>query len=108
MPDCVLAIDHGTQSVRALLFDATGALRGRGRVPLEYAVSRPGWSEQDPEYFWQAVAGACRALWASTDLPPTAVRGVALTTQRGTVINLDADRRPLRPAIVWPDRRRTE
>jgi sugar (pentulose or hexulose) kinase len=41
-------------------------------------------------------------------VPPAAVRGVALTTQRGTVINLDADRRPLRPAIVWPDRRRTE
>jgi sugar (pentulose or hexulose) kinase len=41
-------------------------------------------------------------------VPAAAVRGVALTTQRGTVVNLDAQHRPLRPAIAWPDRRRTE
>lgn len=108
MPHHILAIDHGTQSVRALLFDAGGALHGRGRAAVEYRAPRPGWSEQDPEYFWEAVGRACRDLWASCAIPPGEVAGVALTTQRGTVVNLDAERRPLRPAIAWPDRRRTE
>lgn len=108
MKDCVLAIDHGTQSVRALLFDGTGHLRARARVPVEYVARRPGWQEQDPEYFWRAVGAACQALWREPGARPDMVRGVALTTQRGTVINLDADLKPLRPAIAWPDRRRVE
>ncbi|HVE80032.1 MAG TPA: FGGY-family carbohydrate kinase, partial [Gemmatimonadaceae bacterium] len=108
MDDCVLAIDNGTQSVRALLFDATGRLLARSRVPLEYVTTEPGRVEQEPDYFWRAVSAACRQLWAEGTVPAAAVRAVALTTQRGTVINLDADRRPLRSAIVWPDRRRTE
>jgi sugar (pentulose or hexulose) kinase len=106
--DCVLAIDHGTQSVRALLFDVEGRLVARASVPVAYDAPDPAWTEQDPEYFWRAVGDACRALWAASPVPASAVRGVALTTQRGTVVNLDAERRPLRPAIVWPDRRRTE
>lgn len=108
MSECVLAIDNGTQSVRALLFDARGALLARSRVPLEYVAAQPGWAEQEPDYFWRAVGQACRQLWAGSPVPAAAVRGVALTTQRGTVVNLDAERRPLRPAIAWPDRRRTE
>ena len=107
-PDCILAIDHGTQSVRALLFDAQGRLLARASVPMAYESPQPGWSEQAPEYFWRAVAEACQALWRTSPIPASAVRGVTVTTQRGTVINLDDERRPLRPAMVWPDRRRTE
>ena len=104
----LLAIDNGTQSVRALLFDARGNLVARSRVPLSYVAKEPGWAEQDPEYFWDAVSVACRRLWAETTVPKGAVRGVALTAQRGSVVNLDAEGKPLRPAILWPDRRRTE
>lgn len=104
----LLAIDHGTQSVRALLFDAEGTLVGRGRAAVEYRAPHPGWSEQDPDYFWARTADACRDLWTTSQVDPARVAGVAVTTQRGTVVNLDADRRPLRPAIAWPDRRRTE
>ena len=103
----LLAIDNGTQSVRALLFDTRGALVARSRVVLTpYVSPRPGWAEQDPEVFWDAVCAACRGLWAQ-GARPEAVAGVALTTQRGTVVNVDADGRPLRPAIVWLDQRRT-
>lgn len=108
MPDdVILAIDNGTQSVRALLFDLQGRLVARSRVLIEpYVSPRPGWAEQRPEYFWEKLCEACRRLWTLTDLPKAAVRGVALTTQRGTVINLDSAGQPLRPAIVWPDQRR--
>ncbi len=108
MPDdVILAIDNGTQSVRALLFDLQGRLLAKSRVLIEpYVSPRPGWAEQRPEYFWEKLCEACRQLWTLTDLPKEAVRGVALTTQRGTVINLDSAGQPLRPAIVWPDQRR--
>jgi sugar (pentulose or hexulose) kinase len=108
MPDdLILAIDNGTQSVRALLFDLQGRLIAKSRVLIEpYVSPRPGWAEQRPEYFWDKLCEACRQLWARADVPKEAVRGVALTTQRGTVINLDSAGQPLRPAIVWPDQRR--
>ena len=108
MNEHVLAIDHGTQSVRALLFDARGNLTAKSRVPVRYESPQPGWAEGDPEYLWGAVAEACRRLWAAAAVPEGAVRGVTLTTQRGTVVNVDAAGRPLRPAITWLDRRRTE
>ena len=108
VPDRVLAIDVGTQSVRALLFDIEGRLVARASVPLAYDSPHPGWSEQAPERFWRATGEACRRLWSESAVPAGAVRGVALTTQRGTVVNLDGQGRPLRPAIAWPDRRRTE
>lgn len=49
----LLAIDNGTQSVRALLFDLQGNLLGKGKVELQaYYSTQPGWAEQDPEYYW--------------------------------------------------------
>lgn len=104
-----LAIDNGTQSVRALLFDAQGQLVSKSQVHIQpYVSPRPGWAEQDPDYYWQKVGEACRQLWAQITIPKAAVAAVAVTTQRGTVINVDAAGKPLRPAIVWLDQRRTE
>ena len=107
--DQLLALDVGTQSVRALLFDPRGALIASGRVPIEpYVSPRPGWAEQDPEVWWAALGEACRRLWAEPAARPDAVAGVALTTQRVTIVVADEDGRPLRPAIVWLDQRQTE
>lgn len=107
--DIVLAIDNGTQSIRALLFDPQGNLLAKSRVPIEpYYSERPGWAEQQPEYYWKSLCEACQQLWAQTSIPPAAIKGMALTTQRGTMINLDHSGQPLRPAIVWLDQRRTE
>lgn len=105
----LLAIDNGTQSVRALLFDLDGNLVGKGKVELEpYYSEHPGWAEQDPEYYWQSLGEACRQLWASVDIDRRQIAGVSLTTQRGTLINVDERGQPLRPAILWLDQRRAE
>lgn len=105
----ILSIDNGTQSVRALLFDLNGQLVAKGKVEIEpYFSKQPGWAEQDPEYYWQSAAQACAALWASTDVNPNEVIGLGLTTQRGTMINLDEQGKPLRPAIIWLDQRQAE
>jgi sugar (pentulose or hexulose) kinase len=107
--DYILSIDNGTQSVRALLFDLQGKLIAKGRVEIEpYFSKNPGWAEQDPEYYWKSLGQACEALWQSTDIKPEQVAGVGLTTQRGTVINLDENGQPLRPAITWLDQRQAD
>jgi sugar (pentulose or hexulose) kinase len=105
----LLAIDNGTQSIRALLFDLQGRLVDKARIPLEsYYSAQPGWAEQRAEYYWEKLGEVCQALWAQTTVKKEAIVGMALTTQRATMINLDAQGRPLRPAIVWLDQRRTE
>jgi sugar (pentulose or hexulose) kinase len=105
----LLALDNGTQSVRALLFDLAGNLLARSRVPLvPYRSPHPGWAEQDPDYYWESLCTACRQLLAESGVSSDAIAGVAVTTQRSTVVNLDRNGRPLRPAIVWLDQRRTD
>jgi sugar (pentulose or hexulose) kinase len=107
--DHLLALDVGTQSVRALLFDPRGVLVAMGRVPITpYVSPQPGWAEQDPEVWWTALGEACRLLWADPRAKPDSVAGVGLTGQRTTVIAADEDGRPLRAAIVWLDQRRAE
>ena len=106
--DHLLALDVGTQSVRALLFGPDGSLAAKAKVPIEAYVSpHPGWAEKDAESYWTAIGQACTALWEDPAARRDAVAGVALTTQRGTVVVVDRDGRPLRPAIVWLDQRRT-
>ena len=61
MPENLLAIDNGTQSVRALVFDPAGNLLYKSRVTIEqYFSTAPGLAEQDPEVFWKAVCEACQ------------------------------------------------
>ncbi|HJV86484.1 MAG TPA: FGGY-family carbohydrate kinase [Noviherbaspirillum sp.] len=107
--DYILAIDNGTQSVRALLFDLHGRIVARSQVHLDaYFSVQPGWAEHEPEGYWQALCTACQRLWTENAIPKEAIKAVAVTTQRGTVINLDKFGRPLRPAILWLDQRRTD
>ncbi|MFZ5722596.1 MAG: FGGY-family carbohydrate kinase [Pseudomonadota bacterium] len=105
-----LAIDQGTQSARALLFDPDGNLVARSKIAIEpYFSAHPGWAEQHPQVFWEAVCRACRELWQQNpEIDRGRVSGVALTTQRATVVNIDAQGEVLRPAIVWLDQRRAE
>src|SRR5471032_1392705 len=105
----ILSIDNGTQSVRALLFDLNGNLAAKTQIHLEaYFSDRPGWAEHDADGYWGAVCAACQRLWAESGISPASVKGVAVTTQRGTVVNLGKGGKALRPAITWLDQRRTD
>lgn len=109
MKDLLLAIDHGTQSVRAIVFDLQGNLVVKSQIKLPpYLTPEPEKIEQDPEVFWKAVVDACQGLWENGKVQPSQIAGVAITTQRSTLINLDNEGKPLRPAITWMDLRRTE
>ena len=102
----LLAIDNGTQSVRVLVFDQQGNEVAKSKVTIEPYFSRhPGWAEQDAGYYWDNLQEAFKRLWAQGKVTPDQICGVSLTTQRYTMINLDENFQPLRPAIVWMDQR---
>ena len=107
--ELILALDAGTQSVRALVFDPAGNLVAKARVPIiPYVSPHPGWAEQRPEIYWESIVEGCRALWSAGAVRPEDLAGVALTTQRATMVNVDREGNALRPAIVWLDQRRAE
>ncbi|MGH8230878.1 MAG: xylulokinase, partial [Steroidobacteraceae bacterium] len=97
-----LGIDIGTSSVKAVLTDDSGAIVAQGQDTLEVKRPEPGFSEQDPDSWWQATRTAVGAL------PPAAraaVRAVGLSGQMHGATLLDKHDRPLRPAILWNDGR---
>ena len=103
----LLSIDVGTQSARAIVFDESGNLIARAQTIFEpaYVSPHPGWAEQDPEVYWRGVTESCHKLWEQGSVKPEEIDGLALTTQRGTVICVDAQGHVLRPAILWLDQR---
>ncbi|RHW76578.1 FGGY-family carbohydrate kinase [Colwellia sp. RSH04] len=106
----ILAIDNGTQSIRALLFDLSGNLVAKSQITLTpYFSNQPGWAEQNADYFWQMLAQCCQELWQQEYVLlhnlKTKIIAATLTTQRGSVINLDKNGKPLRPAMLWLDQR---
>lgn len=106
--DLLLAIDNGTQSLKALIFDLEGQLIAKEIVAFKpYFSEHPAWAEQAPEIFWQALCQACQRLLSKQYIARDRIAGVALTTQRGTVINVDKNGEPLRPAMLWLDQRKT-
>ncbi|SDQ76250.1 FGGY-family carbohydrate kinase [Pseudovibrio sp. Tun.PSC04-5.I4] len=105
MTGTLLAIDCGSQSIRALLFSPDGTLMFKVQKPIQaYTNENPGWSEIQPEVFWDLLGDACQELW-QLGADPNTVKGMSVTTQRGTQIAVDADGTSLRPAITWMDER---
>ncbi len=105
-PSHILAIDQGTTSTRAMIFDAEGAPRARAQQELTQSFPRPGWVEHDPEEIWQSVIATSRAALAEAGLAAADIAGIGITNQRETTILWErASGRPIAPAIVWQDRR---
>lgn len=108
MKPLVLAVDFGTQSVRAVAFDRAGNTAARAAVPVAPPqVREPGWAEHDAHYLTDRVSAACAELWRACDCRD-AIGALALTTIRSSVVPVDAEGAALYPVILWPDRRRLE
>lgn len=107
--DYLLAIDNGTQSIRAMIFDNSGELVAKSKVEIEpYFSDKPGWAEQHAEYFWSSLCKACQQLWPQLDFPRERIKALSVTTQRATVIALNKDGQPLCPAFSWLDQRQAQ
>lgn len=109
MDTYVVVVDAGTQSIRAVLFDLKGDIVKIERTEVEpYYSNEPGFAEQNPNYLWDVLAQTCKRLMSSVDVSVDSIKGMSITTQRGTVVNLDRDGNPLRPAILWLDQRKAK
>ena len=84
----LLAIDNGTQSVRALLFDLQGNLVDKSQVAIDYQSPEPGWMEADADVFWQALCQACQQLWQTSSVSKSDIAGLVITTQRLSLIHI--------------------
>jgi glycerol kinase len=103
---CVLALDQGTTSSRAIVFDHEGLILGQAQREFAQYFPQPGWVEHDPEEIWQSqVAVAIEAL-TQAGINAGEVAAIGIANQRETTLLWDrASGRPLHRAIVWQDRR---
>ena len=102
----LLAVDQGTTSTRAIVFDA--ALRPVASAQEEFTqhYPSPGWVEHDPEDLWRTVLATVRAALAKAGITAAEVAGIGITNQRETTVVWDrATGKPVHNAIVWQDRR---
>jgi len=107
MEQTILTVDCGTQSLRAMIFSRTGKLLGKAKVPYEpYLSPRPGWAEQDPGVYWEALRAAVGELRDRSWPAFARIRGVGVTALRNTPVLVDAAGNPVRPSILWLDTRK--
>ncbi|WP_281213067.1 FGGY-family carbohydrate kinase [Shewanella insulae] len=101
-----LALDYGTQSVRALVFDRQGQLVAKRQHSVQpYRHGAPGVSEQSAEYCYRQLVDVVRGLFEHTQVLPAQIKGMALTTQRACTVLLDGDGQAVSPVYMWSDRR---
>lgn len=106
MGDYILAIDQGTTSTRALVFDAARAVIATAQQEFAQHYPDDGWVEHDPEDIWRDCLATARAALDRAGLTPEAIAAIGITNQRETVVLWDrATGAPLHRAIVWQDRR---
>ena len=102
----ILAIDQGTTSTRAIVFDADGRPVASAQKELPQIFPKPGWVEHDAEEIWSATVEVCRGALANARLDAKALAGIGITNQRETTVVWDrATGKPIHNAIVWQDRR---
>jgi xylulokinase len=102
---CVVGVDVGSQSVKALVVDEEGNDLASASSPCEMIHPASGWAEQRPENWERALSQAVREAVASARLNGSDVTTIGLASQVDGLVALDAQLRPLRPAIIWLDRR---
>ncbi len=106
----VLTFDIGTQSARCLLVNQTGGFEDMVQQKYEtpYVSRRPGWAEQTPDFYFDAIAELSKKLLSRNKDKLDRLIAVSLTCIRDTVLCLDKDNRPLRDIILWLDDRQAD
>src|SRR3954464_14250850 len=104
---CVIGVDVGSQSVKAVVADEDGTALATASAPCTMTHPAGGWAEQDPEHWRRALALAVRQACAKAEVSRDAIAMLGLACQVDGLVALDANLRPPRPAIIWLDRRAT-
>src|SRR5690554_4517051 len=102
----VLALDQGTTSSRAILFDKKGKIQAVAQKAFEQKFPQAGWVEHDPVEIWTSQASVATEVLARVSLKASQIAAIGITNQRETTILWDRNTgQPLYNAIVWQDRR---
>ena len=105
----ILALDQGTTSSRAILFDHDGRIKGTAQREFRQIFPQAGWVEHDPREIWTSQIGVAIEALAAASLRPRDVAAIGITNQRETTIVWDRETgQPVMNAIVWQDRRTAE
>ena len=105
----ILAIDQGTTSSRAIIFDKDMKIVASAQEEFEQHFPRSGWVEHDPDDLWSTTAGTCRAAIERAGITADDIAGIGITNQRETTLVWDkATGKPVHNAIVWQDRRTSD
>ncbi|MCY3719228.1 MAG: glycerol kinase GlpK [Anaerolineaceae bacterium] len=106
MSDYVLALDQGTTSSRAILFDRAGSISAVAQREFPQLYPQPGWVEHEPLAIWLSQLTVAREALAQAGADATQLAAIGITNQRETTLLWERDSgRPLNNAIVWQDRR---
>ena len=106
MTDYMLAIDQGTTSSRAIVFNREGQRCGMAQEEFPQYFPHDGWVEHDPEDLWQSSLRSCQGALQDAELAASQIRTIGITNQRETAIVWNRETgEPVYPAIVWQDRR---
>ena len=109
MSAALLAIDQGTTSTRAIVFDRKGAKLGVAQLELPQSYPQPGWVEHDALRIWDDTLKVMRGALKTSKLRVKDITAIGITNQRETAVIWDrATGKPIHPAIVWQDRRTAE
>src|SRR5690554_919096 len=105
----ILALDQGTTSSRALVFNRNLEVLGRGQHEFAQHFPENGWVEHDPEDIWQTTQAAIKDALAAAQLSAQDIACIGITNQRETTVLWHRETgKPLYNAIVWQDRRTAE
>ena len=105
----ILALDQGTTSSRAIIFDHAGLVRAVAQKEFPQIFPKPGWVEHDPAQIWSTQAGVASEALASANIEAGDIAAIGITNQRETTLVWDRETgKPIYNAIVWQDRRTAE
>jgi len=106
MANYILALDQGTTSSRAIVFDRGGQILGLAQKEFPQIFPQPGWVEHDPETIWDTQLTTARQVLADAGISASQLAAIGITNQRETTVVWDRETgRPLYNAIVWQCRR---
>lgn len=102
----ILALDQGTTSSRAILFDKNGVIIASEQQEFTQIYPKPGWVEHNAQEIWQTQLKVAKAVLANNNISPNDIAGIGITNQRETTVVWDKNTgEPIHNAIVWQDRR---
>jgi glycerol kinase len=106
MDQYIMALDQGTTSSRAILFDKNGKIHTTAQQEFTQIFPQPGWVEHDPNEIWSSQLAVCREVMKKAGISAQQIIGIGITNQRETAIVWDRQTgKPIYNAIVWQDRR---